>query len=198
MTNSEASKSMAQDQVAQQSSADQSNKGVLVPVGSATTKDYRRLLADRIVNNWSQWATLAGFVPVPLLDLAAISGVQIKMIHDLCKAYEVPFSQRRVRAILSGLVGGGVTTSASTALAGSLVKNVPVIGTALAAVTQPALSYATTYAIGTVFVQHFESKGTLTTLSVESLKSSYHEQVQKAKNAMSRKGAQASAAGSST
>jgi uncharacterized protein (DUF697 family) len=153
----------------------------VVLTNPSVAKDFRRLLADQTVQNWSQWATVAGFIPVPLLDVVTISGVQIKMIYDLCGVYDIPFEKRKVRAILSGLSGGGVTTVASAPLSASLIKNVPVVGTALAAVTQPAMAYATTYAIGTLFVRHFESNGTLAAMSVESLRAAYQEQVNAAK-----------------
>lgn len=166
---------------AQQFEAEYVTEGSLPPGEPLMVKDFRRLLADQTVKNWSQWATVAGFIPVPLLDLAAISGVQIKMIYDLCKVYDIPFDQRRVRAIVSGLAGGGVTTVASTALSGTFIKSVPVIGSTLAAVTQPVMSYATSFAIGTIFVRHFESNGTLMSMSIESLKATYHEQVAYAK-----------------
>lgn len=159
----------------------------VVETESLSTKDFRRLLADRTVKNWSQWGMVAGLIPVPFLDLATISGLQIKMVYDLCKVYDVPFKQRQVRAILSGLVGGGVTTVSSSALSGALIKQVPVVGTALAAITQPALSYATTHAIGAIFVRHFESNGTLMSMSAEALKSSYEEQLAKAKEMFKKK-----------
>ena len=64
----------------------------------------------------------------------------------------------------------------------------PVIGTTLGAITQPAMSYATTLAIGAVFVRHFESNGTLMTMSVDALKANYQEQMLKAKSMFSKKG----------
>ena len=69
---------------AQQFEAEYARDEDLVSVESLMVKDFRRLLADQTVKNWSQWATVAGFIPLPLLDLAAISSVQIKMIYDLC------------------------------------------------------------------------------------------------------------------
>lgn len=174
---------------AQQFEAEYSRDEDLALAEPLMVKDFRRLLADQTVKNWSQWATVAGFIPVPFLDLAAISGVQIKMIYDLCKVYDIPFEQRRVRAILSGLAGGGVTTVASTALSGTLIKSVPVIGSTLAAVTQPVMSYATSYAIGTIFVRHFESNGTLMTMSIDALKATYQEQVAYAKKMFLKKSA---------
>jgi uncharacterized protein (DUF697 family) len=53
----------------------------------------------------------------------------------------------------------------------SFIKSVPLIGTAVGAITTPALSVAATYAIGMVFVQHFATGGTLLDLAPPD----YHE-----------------------
>ena len=39
--------------------------------------DYRRLVGQEIISKWAKWATVAGFIPLPVLDTAAISGLQI-------------------------------------------------------------------------------------------------------------------------
>ena len=44
--------------------------------------DFRHQLAHQSVKNWSQWATVAGFIPVPFVDTAAITALQIKMINS--------------------------------------------------------------------------------------------------------------------
>ena len=43
----------------------------------------------------------------------------------------------------------------------STLKVVPIAGTAIGALTTPALSVGATYVIGMAFVQHFASGGTL-------------------------------------
>jgi hypothetical protein len=43
----------------------------------------------------------------------------------------------------------------------SMVKSIPIAGTAVGALVTPALAVAATYAIGMVFIQHFASGGTL-------------------------------------
>ncbi|MCX7222509.1 MAG: DUF697 domain-containing protein, partial [Burkholderiales bacterium] len=51
-------------------------------------KDFRRLYADQTVHHWCQWATVAGFVPIPVVDILSISAAQAKMVHSLCKIYD--------------------------------------------------------------------------------------------------------------
>ena len=61
---------------------------------------------------------------------------------------------------IASLLGGVMPTSTAMALA-SLAKAVPGLGTATGMISVSVLGGATTYAIGNVFMQHFESGGTL-------------------------------------
>jgi len=135
--------------------------------------------ALRTVKSWSQWAVVAGFVPVPVADTIAISGVQIKMIHELCRIYDVTFKKEAAVAVVSGLVGGKLTTSVARVAGGFFLSNMPVVGTLMKYTTQPALSYASTYALGRVFVRHFESSGTMVDLDSEKLATYFKEQYAK-------------------
>ena len=45
--------------------------------------------------------------------------------------------------------------------AASLLKSVPIVGSAISAIAMPVLSAGATYAIGMAFIQHFATGGTL-------------------------------------
>lgn len=143
--------------------------------------DFRHQLARQSVKNWAQWATVAGFIPVPLVDTAAITGLQIKMISDLCKIYKVEFKKELVVSIISSLAGASVATMFSTTLGSTFARYIPVVGTTISAITQPALSYASTYAIGVTFVKHFENQGSLIDFDVKDAKEFFNTQIAKAK-----------------
>jgi len=118
--------------------------------------------AQTIVRNYCVASGAIGFIPVPLVDLAALTGVQLKMVHSLARVYDVPFKRSWAKSAIASLVGGSAPLLASRSTA-SMMKSVPGIGTGLAIVTQPALSSACTYAVGKVFIQHFSSGGTFLT-----------------------------------
>jgi len=120
----------------------------------------RRAAARKLVKRFSLWSGVAGLLPVPVVDLAAVTGVQIQMLRRLSQLYGVPFSENRGKAIVAGLAGTAVPASSSLGAA-SLLKAVPLLGMTVAALTMPALSVGATYAIGMAFIQHFESGGTL-------------------------------------
>lgn len=116
--------------------------------------------AQAIVKNHVIGSMGISLVPIPLVDLVALSGIQIKMLHALARLYRVPFSENLGKSLIVSLVGGVMPTSTAMTLA-SLAKAIPGLGTATGMISVSVLGGATTYAIGNVFMQHFESGGTL-------------------------------------
>jgi len=102
----------------------------------------------------------AGLIPVPAFDLAAVIGIQLKMLSDLSKVYGVEFSDNRGKSIVSALLGGIIPNSLVLGPAGVLIKGLPIIGAIAGALTMPVFYGAATYAVGRVFTEHFEGGGT--------------------------------------
>jgi uncharacterized protein (DUF697 family) len=132
--------------------------------------DSRRRQATKLVERFSLWSGAAGLIPVPFIDLVAVGGVQIQMLRRISQIYGVPFSKNRGRAIIAGLAGAMIPATAGIGMS-SFIKSVPLVGTAVGAITTPALSVGATYAIGMVFIQHFATGGTLLDLAPPD----YHE-----------------------
>ena len=105
----------------------------------------------------------------------AITGVQIKMIHALCNLYHVEFKKEAALAVVSGLVGGTVTTSLA-GMGSMFLSHLPVVGSWMKYTAQPVLSYASTYALGRVFMRHFENKGTMADIDSKKLATYFKEQ----------------------
>jgi len=128
------------------------------------TDEQRDELASELVNRFSLWSGAAGLIPVPILDMVAVGGVQLQMLRRLSEIYGVPFAENRGKSIIATLAGSFIPASTATGTAvslGSLVKGLPGVGTAIGIVSMPAFSAAATFAIGKVFIQHFASGGTL-------------------------------------
>ena len=145
----------------------QSGKGASIMAKETTSLktiktpiDGRRAIAMKLVERFSLWSGAAGLIPVPLVDLAAVGGIQIQMVRRISQIYSVPFSENRSKALIASLAGSMIPGSSGIGAA-SVLKGVPVIGTAVSAVAMPALSAGATYAIGMAFIQHFASGGTL-------------------------------------
>jgi len=116
--------------------------------------------ASELVDRLSLWSGAAGFIPVPLVDIAAVWGVQLHMLRRLSEIYGVPFSENRGKSILTSLAGAAIPATTATA-ASSIMKSVPIIGTAIGALTMPVVAAGATWVIGQVFIKHFASGGTL-------------------------------------
>ena len=122
--------------------------------------DERKVQARKLVERFALWSGVAGLLPVPIVDLAAVAGLQIQMLRRLSQIYDVPFSKNRGKALIASFAGTMIPASAGLGVA-SMIKSVPVAGTAIGAVTTPALSVGATYAIGLAFIEHLASGGTL-------------------------------------
>lgn len=131
----------------------------MAPVDNAPF-DERRAYARRLVERFSLWAGAAGLLPIPVADLAAVAGLQIQMLRRLSQVYDVPFSRHRGKALLAGFAGTMIPASTGVGMA-SLIKSVPIAGSAIGVMTTPALAVAATYVIGLAFIEHFASGGTL-------------------------------------
>lgn len=151
------------------------------------TKDYRNLLAKQTVKTWSSWAAAAGLVPMPALDLAAIATVQVKMVYELCKIYDVPYKEERVQSVVTGVATSSVTVLLSGQVSGAVLRFIPYVGPILSTLIQPTLAFASTYALGQVFIKQFESGQSLGSITVESVRDSYNKQTEKAKQLFEKK-----------
>jgi uncharacterized protein (DUF697 family) len=147
--------------------------------------DLRTLKCDMTISKHMAASVGAGFIPVPLVDFVAISGVQLDLVYRLCKIYDVKFSTEAARGAITSLAAAAVPVFPSTLLSSSL-KFIPGIGTAAALFTTPALAAATTYAIGRVFVQHLESGGTLLTFDANKMREHFERALNEGKRMTSR------------
>ncbi|NKB24778.1 MAG: DUF697 domain-containing protein [Kiritimatiellae bacterium] len=138
------------------------------------------LTADKVVKNTMLWTTGAGLVPIPVLDLVAVTGFQLNMLRQLCNIYEVKFSKNVGKNIIASLVGGLAPSSLSMPAAG-LIKMIPLVGQTVGAVTMPIFSGAFTYGVGKVFIKHFESGGTLLTFNSKKEKEEFTEMFKEGK-----------------
>ncbi|MFZ0066183.1 MAG: YcjF family protein [Pseudolabrys sp.] len=120
----------------------------------------RKTRARKLVERFSLWSGVAGLLPVPVVDLAVVGGVQLQMLRRLSQIFDIPFSKNRGKAIMASFAGTIIPASTGLGVA-SMIKAVPVAGTAIGALTTPALSVGATYVIGMAFIEHFASGGTL-------------------------------------
>ncbi len=132
--------------------------------------------SQEIIKNHVLVSMGAGLVPFPILDIAAVTAVQIDMLKQLARVYDVSFSENSGKGILSALTG-----STLARVGASMVKAIPGIGTFFGGVSMAIMSGASTYAVGQVFVQHFDAGGDFSNFDPLKSRDAYEEELQKGK-----------------
>jgi uncharacterized protein (DUF697 family) len=114
-----------------------------------------------IVKRNMLWSAAAGVVPVPALELIAITAIEVKLVKELAEHYDTSFRKDLAKTAVLSLVGSLGSVAIGKMIALSSLRVIPVLGQLVAAVSVPGMAAAITYAIGKVFVSHFEAGGTL-------------------------------------
>ncbi len=138
--------------------------------------NHNKELAQDIVKSHVVYSLGAGLVPIPLLDIAAVSVVQLDMVRQLAKLYGKDFKESSGKSLISAITG-----STMARMGASMVKSIPGIGSILGGVTMSVLSGASTYAIGQVFIWHFGTGGDLSDFNFEKAKEIYEKEFEKGK-----------------
>ena len=133
--------------------------------------------AEKIIKEHVAWSVGAGLVPVPLLDILAVSAIQLDMLRQLCRVYEIDYSEESGKAMLSAVAGSSLAR-----VGASLVKAIPGIGTVLGGISMPVLSGATTYALGHAAIRHFDAGGDFFDIDFSKVKEMYEEFFRKGKD----------------
>jgi uncharacterized protein (DUF697 family) len=144
----------------------------------ASAHDVRTLRCDVTISKHVAAAMGFGFLPLPMIDFVAITSVQMDLVYRLSRIYDVEFSTQAVRALIGSLLGASIPLQPALI---SGLKVLPGIGAAAAFIAQPALAGASTYAIGKVFVEHFESGGTLLTFDAGKMKAHFEQRMNEGK-----------------
>ena len=118
----------------------------------------------------------AGLIPIHYLDWAAVSGLQLKMLAEISKIYEVPFQENLGKAAIGSLAGFVVPHAAAFGAIGSYLKAVPGLNVLVGAPAMAVFSGAYAWALGNMFILHFESGGTFLDFDPEKVKEHFKAQ----------------------
>ncbi len=125
------------------------------PIDDEPQAARRRTVAQKVVERYKLYAALGGLSPLPIVNVAGVTAVNMQMVKTLSNLYEVPFERDLTRSIIAGLMGGVVPTGLGAVTASTLALAVPgvgFVGVAVSSLTAAAL----TGRIGSVFVERFE------------------------------------------
>lgn len=134
--------------------------------------------AETVIRNHVIWSMGASYIiPLPIADVFAVSALQLDMIRQLCRVYDIDFAETQGKAIVSALT----TSTMARAGARSLIKVIPVVGSVVGGITTAVINGASTYALGEVFKKHFANGGTFLDFDTDRLKKLYREKFEKGK-----------------
>lgn len=130
----------------------------------------QREQANDIIKSHVLWSIGGGLIPLPLVDMAAVTALQVSMLEQLADLYGISYNRSIGKSFVAALTGSTVAK-----LGASLVKAIPGIGSIIGGVAMSATSGASTYAVGQVAVGQFEAEGTLEDIDLDQAKEAYEE-----------------------
>jgi uncharacterized protein (DUF697 family) len=136
---------------------------------------------EQIIRQHVGFSMIAGAVPAPVIDVIAITAIQMDMLRQLADKYHVDFNEERGKSIATSLLGATVGTLLGR-IGASAVKVIPGIGTLLGIGSQVILAGASTYAIGKVFQGHFDDDGTMFDFNLEKMGKRFRDLFEKGKD----------------
>lgn len=140
--------------------------------------------AEGIIRRNVLWSLGAGILPLPVVDVLALTAVQVKMLKELSDLYEAKFTEGVVKKIIASLASSLGSVGLGLVIGGSIAKFIPAVGTALGVATVPVLTGAFTLALGKVFLMHFESGGTVLNFDALAMRTYFQQEFEKAKEAV--------------
>ncbi len=139
----------------------------VVAVEVADPQAERLEAAGKLIASASRWSVGAAMVPVPYLDLALLASVQTKLIVNLASLYDQKLSKQTVTGVITLLIGTLAPSGAARVTTSVLSKFMPGFGSAIGTVSLATFAASATYAIGKVFVRHFENGGSFSAFSAK-------------------------------
>lgn len=140
--------------------------------------------ADKVIKQYMLAALGVGLVPYPVIDMTVLVAVQLKMLHSLADVYKAECSEELNKEIVTACLGSIIPVSLSFNVS-YLLRLLP-YGWIIKGVSTSAFASAFTYAIGKLFVQHFESGNTFLTFDPQQVKDYFAAQFEKGKAEVSK------------
>ncbi len=161
---------------------DKAESKPVAEAGSSGVDGASRLArAEAIIRTNVHWAIGSGVVLIPVVDLLAVSGIQIKMLSELSKLYGLSFREDIAKKIMGSLFSSVLGVGIGVVLCASIAKIVPVVGTSIGLITVPIAAGAFTHTTGKIFVMHFESGGTLFDLDPTAMRAHFKQEFERSK-----------------
>ena len=134
--------------------------GMPPPLSVALQAELAATKADSIIKSHIIMAMAAGLVPSPLVDMIAVTVIEVNMIAELAQVYRFPVPHRLVNYKILISLAGGIGPVYLSAKYTYLIKTLPLVGHAIYVGALSLSGGISVYAVGKIFQKHFESGGT--------------------------------------
>ncbi len=140
--------------------------------------------ADVIIQRNVILALAVGLVPIPIFDFVAMEVIQVKMLNELGKLYELDLSEDLGKKVAGSLLSAVWSVGAGAVLGYSFARFIPVVGQLMGTMTMPLLAAASTRALGKTFVMHFESGDSLLDFEPQKMRSYFLAELKRSRRAV--------------
>ncbi len=131
---------------------------------------------DKIINNHVLYSMGLGIIPIPLVDIAAITATQLDMLSQIGNVHGKNFSDISGKSFIASTAGATVAR-----IGASFLKAIPGIGSIIGGVSMSIMSGASTYALGQVSHRFFRDGLDIEDIDADLAKSIYKEEFEKGK-----------------
>lgn len=144
--------------------------GIVTPIEIERDRARRRRLAAHIVSRHANWAGATGLIPFPVVDMVSLSSVQIEMVAQLARVYNIPFSRHAASLLVGAVISGYLSPTIGSWISRVLSKILPGIGPILGKAGSVALAYSATLALGRAFTWQFEQGHDMESADVQTMR----------------------------
>ena len=131
-------------------------------VGSSPDMARTERRADKVIRRWCALSAAYGVIPVPGVELAAVSASQLLMLREIAGAHGVEFSWKKGNLLITSLLGGTASGASMMLLSKFVAPMTSVLSLA-------GLNSTMTYVLGKRFSAHLEKGGTLDDFDIASV-----------------------------
>ena len=136
----------------------------------------RERRAELCIRNHVIAAMGCALIPSFIIDVAVVTGIEVKMIRDLAAIYDFPVPRKLVAYKLLLSLIGSIAPLYFAAKAKSAVKGVPLFGHATYIGFLSLTNAAAVYAVGKIFQKHYETGGNFLGSKKNTLKNYFETQ----------------------
>jgi len=133
--------------------------------------------AERIIKKSTISSMAAGAVPVPIVDIALVMGIQMKMLQQLCDEYEVNYSTEKMNAWIASILSGTLLMR----FGGSALKFMPGLGWLAGGATLALTSGASTFALGNIAMGYLGEGQSFVEVDIKEAKENFKKEFEKGK-----------------